>query len=72
MREKESNDYSELLTKLETWEDMLASSGPRAVDGIQMEMHEYLDKKVDEDFDILRKEHQANACIDFNHQKNYD
>lgn len=72
MREKESNDYSELLTKLETWNDALASKGPRSVDNIQMEMHEYLDKKVDEDFDILRKEHQANACIDFNHQKNYD
>ena len=64
IRERESNDYDELLKHLELWTEELAARGPRAIDVIQREMHEYLGKKIDEP--------TSEPCIDFNHQKNYE
>jgi len=60
-REKESNDYDEILEHLELWTEELAARGPRAIAVIQREMHDYLGRKID-----------AEPCIDFDHQKNYN
>jgi len=64
-REKESNDYAEILAKLELWTEELAARGPRAIDVIQREMNKYLGKKIDEEL------WSPEPCIDFDHQKGY-
>lgn len=66
-REKESNDYDEILAKLELWTEELAARGPRAIDVIQREMQGYLGKKIDEELWSPELE----PCIDFDHQKGY-
>lgn len=70
IRERESNDYDELLSKLELWTEELAARGPRAIPVIHREMHDYLGRKIDEALWGPRK--SPEPCIDFNHQKNYE
>ena len=70
IRERESNDYDEILKHLELWTEELAARGPRAIPVIQREMQDYLSKKIDEELWGPRREPEP--CIDFNHQKNYD
>ena len=69
IRERESNDYDEILSKLEIWTEELAARGPRAIDVIQREMHEYLGKKIDEE--LWGPVSAPEPCIDFNHQNGY-
>ena len=72
--------YDELLSQLETWHEALATEGPDLVEDIHTEMREYYDRKVDEEFDRLKRELDQKTAlrffepkpIDFNHQKNYD
>jgi hypothetical protein len=70
IRERESNDYDEILKHLELWTEELAARGPRAISVIQREMHDYLDKKIDEELWGPRSEPEP--CIDFDHQKGYE
>ena len=58
-RERESNDYDEILKHLELWAEELAARGPKAVEEIQDEMHQYLEKMLDKDFDAFKKECEA-------------
>lgn len=68
IRERESNDYDELLKHLKLWTEELTARGPRAIAVIQREMHDYLGKKIDEELWGPVSE----PCIDFNHQKGYE
>lgn len=52
----ENDKYNQLLTNLELWADTLATKGPDAVDEVQGEMHQYLEKAADEDFDDFMQE----------------
>jgi hypothetical protein len=70
IRERESNDYDEILKHLELWTEELAARGPRAISVIQREMHDYLSKKIDEELWGPRSEPEP--CIDFDHQKGYE
>jgi len=70
IRERESNDYDEILKHLELWTEELAARGPRAISVVQREMHDYLDKKIDEELWGPRSEPEP--CIDFDHQKGYE
>ena len=70
--------YDELLSQLETWHEALATEGPDLVEDIHTEMRDYYDRKVDEEFDRLKREldrrvliQTSEPNIDFNHQKNY-
>jgi len=69
-REKESNDYDELKKAFELWTEEIAARGPRAIDVIQREMHDYLSKKIDEE--LWGPVSAPEPCIDFNHQKGYE
>jgi len=69
-REKESNDYDELLSGFEFWTEELAAKGPRAVSVIHRQMHDYLERKIDEA--LWGPQKSPEPCIDFNHQKNYE
>jgi hypothetical protein len=71
-REKESNDYDEILKHLELWTEELAARGPRAIAVIHREMHDYLGRKIDEALWGPQKSPEPEPCIDFNHQKNYE
>ena len=70
MRERESNDYDELLKHLKLWTEELTARGPRAIAVIQREMHDYLGKKIDEE--LWGPVSEPEPCIDFNHQKGYE
>ena len=70
IRERESNDYDELLKHLELWTEELAARGPRAIAVIQREMQDYLGKKIDEE--LWGPTSEPEPCIDFDHQKNYE
>lgn len=52
----ENNKYNQLLTNLELWADTLATRGPKAVDEVQDEMHQYLEKMMDEDYEGFVRE----------------
>ena len=70
IRERESNDYDEILKHLELWTEELAARGPRAISVIQREMQDYLSKKIDEELWGPRCEPEP--CVDFDHQKGYE
>ena len=70
IRERESNDYDEILSKLEIWTEELAARGPRAISVVQREMHDYLGKKIDEE--LWGAVSDPGPCIDFDHQKGYE
>jgi hypothetical protein len=74
IRERESNDYDEILSKLEIWTEELAARGPRAISVVHREMHDYLERKIDEALWGPRESSgpDPEPCIDFDHQKNYD
>ena len=65
-REKESDAYSTLLFRLETWTDELAARGPRSIPDVYREMMELLEFNQDQE----RKPYEE-PCIDFDHQKRY-
>ena len=52
----ENSKYNKLLTNLELWTNTLAARGPKAVDEVQDEMHQYLEKMIDEDFEDFMQE----------------
>ena len=52
----ENNKYNQLLTNLELWAETLATRGPKAVDEVQDEMHQYLEKMIDEDYEGFVRE----------------
>jgi hypothetical protein len=73
-REKESNDYDELLSALEVWEERLAKEGPRAIEAIHLSMDDYLESKHGDPNTkewINRGLPESEPCIDFKHQQNY-
>ena len=55
----ENNKYNQLLTNLELWADTLATRGPKAVEEVQDEMHQYLEKMIDEDYAELKELHKV-------------
>ena len=72
MREKESNDYDQLLGKLEYWMEELAKGGPRLLPSVQRGMRDYLELKIDEALWGPRIDKEPEPCIDFTHQQNYE
>ena len=52
----ENNKYNQLLTNLELWAETLATRGPKAVDEVQDEMNQYLEKMIDEDYEGFVRE----------------
>jgi hypothetical protein len=72
IRERESNDYDEILKHLELWTEELAARGPRAISVVQREMHDYLDRKIDEELWSPRADPKPAPCIDYDHQKGYE
>ena len=75
MREKESNDYDELLSALEVWQERLAKEGPRAIEAIHLSMDDYLEQKHGDPNTkewLERELPKPEPCIDFSHQKGYN
>ena len=55
----ENNKYNQLLTKLEFWTNTLATRGPKAVDEVQDDMNQYLEKAADEDYAEFKELHKV-------------
>ena len=64
MRERESNEYDNVLSQLELWTEELAKRGPRALPEIYREMHRFVTP-------LQAQTEDGEPCVDFNHQKNY-
>ena len=58
-KQKAKNRYNKLLTLLENLIDSLAKTGPDNVDKTERSMHDYLEKRIDEDFKEFSKNKKA-------------
>jgi hypothetical protein len=58
-KQKAKNRYNKLLTLLENLIDSLAKTGPDNVDKTERSMHDYLEKRIDEDFKEFSKNQKA-------------
>ena len=64
MRERESNEYDNVLSQLELWIEELAKRGPRALPEIYWEMYRFVTP-------LQARGEDGEPCVDFKHQMNY-
>lgn len=58
-KQKAKNRYNKLLTLLENLIDYLAKTGANGVDKTERSLHDYLEKRIDEDFEEFSKNSEA-------------